>query len=145
MKTDDIYRFVYLRAAGLIAVLVVSALPSGVAADSGAEQAKNEREAGRHSPDNTGRNARDANDYRLTADDQPGGSDVEVLAKIRRAIVANDDLSVYGKNVKIIVQRGSVTLRGPVRSKAEAAWIGDAAKREAPGYAVLNSLEVADK
>ena len=42
-----------------------------------------------------------------------------MTAKIRRAIVADHSLSMYGHNVKVIVSAGAVTLKGPVHSEAE--------------------------
>ena len=57
-----------------------------------------------------------------TAQDQGSGkADLETAAAIRRAIVADDALSTYAHNVKVIVRDGKVTLRGPVRSAEEKA------------------------
>jgi osmotically-inducible protein OsmY len=46
-------------------------------------------------------------------------SDRMLTKKIRQAIIADKSLSMYGHNVKIIVQNGSVTLKGPVHSEEE--------------------------
>ncbi len=70
-------------------------------------------------PDNTKVNQRDRDNAKPTADDQKGRSDTEITRQIRRAIVADKDLSTYAHNVKIITKNGHVTLRGPVRSDAE--------------------------
>jgi len=105
-----------------------------------------EREAEQYPPDSTGRNVRDRTDRQLTADDQPmSGTDQEVLAEIRRDITANQNLSTYGKNVKIIVDNKTVTLRGPVRTPEEKSWIEVAAAQAAPNYKVINELEIAPK
>lgn len=67
-------------------------------------------------PDNSGHNSHQGK----TADDQHDAkADRLTSAKIRRAIVADKDLSTYAHNVKIITMNGSVTLKGPVRSEEE--------------------------
>jgi hypothetical protein len=67
-------------------------------------------------PDNSAQNK--AHD--TTSDQQSGAtSDRMLTKKIRQAIVADKSLSTYGHNVKIIVQNGSVTLKGPVHSEDE--------------------------
>ncbi len=113
-------------------------------AETHGEAKENEREAAEHDPDDTGRNARDVNDHRKTADDQAfAGGDIEVLASIRRAVVDNDSLSTYAHNVKIIVENKVVTLRGPVRAASEKEWIAMTTAKLAPSYKVVNQLEVA--
>lgn len=93
--------------------------------------------------DNTGRNKRDRDGKSLTADDQGnGGGDVEAVAKIRRAIVDDDGLSINAHNVKIIVDKSSVTLRGVVDSKAEKTRVEKLVKQSADGKRVVNKLEV---
>jgi osmotically-inducible protein OsmY len=68
------------------------------------------------SPDNSGMNA----DHKKTADDQPNSSnDRQTTAKIRKAIVADKELSSYARNIKIITMNGKVTLKGPVKSEEE--------------------------
>ena len=67
-------------------------------------------------PDNSGRNKQQAK----TADNQPNAKDDRLTTqKVRRAIVADKDLSTYAHNVKIITQGGMVTLKGPVKSADE--------------------------
>lgn len=96
--------------------------------------------------DNTGRNVRDANPNRVTASDQGNRpSDIEVLARIRRELVANDNLSVYGKNVKVMVEKGTIVLRGPVRSLEERQSIEKIANDFASGYKVVSQLEISKK
>jgi osmotically-inducible protein OsmY len=46
-------------------------------------------------------------------------SDLQITAKIRRALMADKGLSMYARNVKIITRNGSVTLKGPVKSADE--------------------------
>jgi len=76
------------------------------------------------SADNTGTNKRDRDDRAVTADQQKNSkSDVELAAEIRRAIVADKTLSTNAHNIKVIVQDGKVTLKGPVASKDEKATL----------------------
>ena len=93
--------------------------------------------------DNTGRNVRDRDDASKTPTDQ-GNSDADrnITAHIRKEIVDNDGLSTNAHNVKIITTDGTVTLRGPVKSAQEKAWVAAAAHR-APGVKrVDNQLEI---
>ncbi|HZL27311.1 MAG TPA: BON domain-containing protein [Acidobacteriaceae bacterium] len=55
-----------------------------------------------------------------TADNQPNAtSDRQTTANVRKAIIADKDLSTYAHNVKIITKGGTVTLKGPVKSDDE--------------------------
>jgi len=93
--------------------------------------------------DNTGRNVRDRDDTAKTPMDQGSSeSDRNITAHIRKEIVDNDGLSTNAHNVKIITTEGIVTLRGPVKSTQEKAWVAAAAHR-APGVKrVDNQLEI---
>jgi osmotically-inducible protein OsmY len=93
-------------------------------------------------PADAGTSVEDRASQGPTAQDQGGSkADRETTAKIRKAVVDDDTLSVYAHNVKIITRDGRVTLRGPVRSTAEKASV--AAKAEAViGDAVDNQLTV---
>lgn len=132
------------RALGIVACLVLTHPLGTVAfADSERSRIENEAEATKYKSDSTGSNVRDRNASRVTADDQKmGGPEMEVVASIRREIVANDNLSTNAHNVKIVVEKGQVLLRGPVKSAEEQAWIQDAAARVARGYSVVNQLGV---
>jgi hyperosmotically inducible periplasmic protein len=71
-------------------------------------------------PDNTRVNARDRSGETLTPGDQgTSEADRETTRRIRKAINANDQLSVDAKNIKIITDNGKVTLRGPVKTPQE--------------------------
>jgi osmotically-inducible protein OsmY len=71
-------------------------------------------------PDNTAVNKRDQNPGEATADQQKmNAADRALTAKIRKAVIADKNLSSYAHNVKIISQNGTVTLKGPVRSDDE--------------------------
>jgi hyperosmotically inducible periplasmic protein len=70
--------------------------------------------------DNSGKNVRDRSDVTLTPEEQGvSDADRETTRKVRRALMANDQLSVTAKNIKIITVNGKVTLRGPVNSTQE--------------------------
>jgi len=67
-------------------------------------------------PDNSAQNTNQSQ----TAQDQSNvQSDRETTAKIRKAIIADKDLSMYAHNIKIITRNGTVTLKGPVQSDDE--------------------------
>jgi hyperosmotically inducible protein len=90
-------------------------------------------------PDNTARNK----DHADTADNQSNSTqDREIARKIRKAIVADKSLSIYAKNVKVIVKDGAVTLRGPVRSEEEKKQVGDYASQAASSGSVTNELTI---
>jgi osmotically-inducible protein OsmY len=70
--------------------------------------------------DNTNINERDKGGATMTPQDQSNTvKDREQLAAVRRAIVDNKSLSTMAHNVKILVEGGTVTLRGPVKSEEE--------------------------
>lgn len=94
--------------------------------------------------DNTRINRRDRDGARPTPLDQGNSTgEVAATARIRKAILARDGLSVNAQNIKIITADGRVTLRGPVKSAAEKEIIGEIAVREAgESLCVDNQLEV---
>jgi sporulation protein YlmC with PRC-barrel domain len=93
--------------------------------------------------DNTRRNVRDRDDQTLTPLDQGNSkADVDTTAQIRKEIIAGKDMSVNAKNVKVITNKGKVTLRGPVNTDEEKRFIGDIANRIASIENVDNQLEV---
>ena len=95
-------------------------------------------------PDNTGRNVRDRNEATKTPGDQSENeADRTITQNIRKVITSDDSLSTNAKNVKIITNDGTVTLRGPVKSEKEKADIEAKAKQVAGVKNVDNQLEVA--
>jgi hyperosmotically inducible periplasmic protein len=93
-------------------------------------------------PDNTRTNAKS----HPTADQQKDNrSDRELAAKIRKSVVADKALSTYAHNVKIIVQHGVVTLKGPVRSQEESQSIQAKAQQLTDAASVHNEMTVASK
>jgi len=93
--------------------------------------------------DNTGRNVRDRNDQTKTPTDQSESeADRKISQNIRQAITADDSLSTNGKNVKIITNDGTVTLRGPVKNDQEKSTIAAKAQQIAGVKNVDNQLEI---
>ena len=95
-------------------------------------------------PDNSGRNVRDRDNQTKTPGDQSENeADRTITQNIRQAITADDSLSTNAKNVKIITNDGTVTLRGPVKSEKEKTDIEAKAKQVAGVKRVDNQIEVA--
>jgi sporulation protein YlmC with PRC-barrel domain len=93
--------------------------------------------------DNTRRNVRDRDDQTLTPLDQGNSkADVDTTAQIRKEIIAGKNMSVNARNVKVITNKGQVTLRGPVNTAEEKRLIGEIANRIARSENVDNQLEV---
>jgi len=94
-------------------------------------------------PDNTAVNERDRNRETKTPIDQNENQrDVNITADIRKAVLAEKDMSINARNVKIITADGKVTLRGPVNSDQEKEVIDDIARRLAGKDNVTNEIEV---
>jgi hyperosmotically inducible periplasmic protein len=94
-------------------------------------------------PDNTGRNVRDrSGDTKTPGDQSENEADRTITQNIRQAITGDDSLSTNAKNVKIITNDGTVTLRGPVKSEKEKTEIEAKAKQVAGVKRVDNQLEV---
>ena len=122
--------------------LIPAVLVIGCSRDRDARQAPQSSAA--VEPDNSGRNVRDRNEGTKTAGDQSENeADRTITQSIRKAITADDSLSTNAKNVKIITNDGTVTLRGPVKSEKEKADIEAKAKQVAGVKRVDNQLEIA--
>jgi len=97
-------------------------------------------------PDNTKTNQNDRDANRTTADQQKNNqSDVELARQIRKALVNDKTLSTNAHNVKVIVQGGMVTLKGPVDSPDEKQAVEAKASQVAGADRVTNELQVAAK
>src|SRR5262245_48888305 len=119
----------------LAAVLVMMSVLSAWAPTSSAQQ---------YPADNSGKNVRDRKEAAPTPGDQSNAkSDVAITQEIRKAVMADKNLSTNAHNVKIITSNGVVTLRGPVKSAAEKATIGEKAQHAAGVTKVDNQLEIA--
>ena len=67
-------------------------------------------------PDNSQQNQ----GQQTTAQSQSSSAtDRHTTAQVRKALLADKNLSVYAHNVKIITRSGQVTLKGPVKSEEE--------------------------
>ncbi|MBY0307465.1 MAG: BON domain-containing protein [Phycisphaerales bacterium] len=70
-------------------------------------------------------------------------ADLDVTQAIRKALVARDGMSMAAKNITIVTEKGTVTLKGEVASDAEKAAIAEIASANAAGRTVDNQLSVA--
>jgi len=92
---------------------------------------------------NRAKNRRDRDSRTLTPLDQGSSkSDTEITAQIRKDIIAGHDMSLNGKNIKIITLNGLVTLRGAVNSTEEKSKIAEIAQRQVGAHNLSNQLEV---
>jgi hyperosmotically inducible protein len=90
-------------------------------------------------PDNSAQNKNQS----TTADKQPNAqNDRTITAQVRKAIIADKDLSTYGHNVKIITVNGAVTLKGPVKSDDEKQKIASDAGSVIGADKITNQLTV---
>jgi osmotically-inducible protein OsmY len=90
-------------------------------------------------PDNSAQNKGQS----PTADNQPNAqSDRMLAAQVRKAIVADKDLSTYGHNVKVIVANGTVTLKGPVKSDDEKQKVASDASSVSGAGNISNQLTI---
>ncbi len=120
----------------ILSILCISALTLSA-------YAEDKDSAGKAAADNTAKNEGDASgDSKTSGDQSESPEDIKITAAIRRAIVADDSLTMTATNVKIITADGKVTLRGPVKTAAEKARIAQLAKKEAGKATIDNQLEV---
>jgi len=95
-------------------------------------------------PDNTRTNKTDS--AKTTADQQhQSRSDVEITREIRQLLTKDKALSVYAKNVKIVSDKGDVTLSGPVHSDDEKKSIEAKAVQIAGAGHVKNLIQITPK
>jgi osmotically-inducible protein OsmY len=96
--------------------------------------------------DNTAQNQGATRNDAVTPQKQGNSkSDVTVLAEVRKSVMAEKELSMDAKNVKILYSKGLVTLRGPVDSEEEKTKVQDLAKACSGVTSVKNMLTVAPK
>jgi osmotically-inducible protein OsmY len=94
-------------------------------------------------PDNSKTNQRDRGDTTTADQSKTNKADTDLAKKIRESVYADKTLSTYAHNVKIVVQNGQVTLRGPVRNDAERDEIKQKAVDIAGASNVVSQLEIA--
>jgi osmotically-inducible protein OsmY len=99
--------------------------------------------AAQTAPDNTKVNERDRQPPSTVDQQMNNQSDIGITGQIRKAIVDDKSLSTYAHNVKVITQKGKVTLKGPVRTPEEKTNIEAGAARVAGASNVVSQLAVA--
>ncbi len=93
--------------------------------------------------DNTKRNEKMTKNAEVTAQDQGNSQkDIDLAAKVRRAIVADKSLSLNAHNVKIIAANGQVVLKGPVKNDSERTRLSQIVNEIVGVNNVKNELEV---
>ena len=93
--------------------------------------------------DNTRLNARDMDAAAVTPLDQGNDSaDIQTTAAVRKALMADNTLSVSAKNIKVVTDKGVLTLRGPVVSAGEKKLIDNLAHGLAGTNRVDDQLDV---
>jgi hyperosmotically inducible periplasmic protein len=94
-------------------------------------------------PNNTAVNVRDRDAHAMTAGEQSNDKmDLELTRRIRRAVEKDSSLSMKAHNIKIVSEKGNVTLRGPVETRHEKVVIGKKARMIAGAGIVRNLLEI---
>jgi osmotically-inducible protein OsmY len=90
-------------------------------------------------PDNSANNKNQSG----SADNQSNAKEDRLTtANIRKAIIADKDLSTYAHNIKIITINGSVTLKGPVKSEDEKQKVASDAAGVVSADRITNNLTV---
>jgi hyperosmotically inducible periplasmic protein len=126
-----------LVASAAIALLCLPGAPSAVQAFAQAGTAQTPDTS--KPPDNSKQNKSHAQ----TAEDQTNEkSDRLTTQKIRKAIMADKNLSTYAHNVKIITNNGAVTLKGPVQSEDEKQKVASEAASVVGPDKVTNELTI---
>lgn len=93
--------------------------------------------------DDTAINKRDKYAGNVTPEDQFNTpEDRNLLATIRRAVVQDKSLSVMAHNIKIMVDAGKVTLRGPVKTADEKLKVEKVVQAVKGVSSINNSLDV---
>ena len=88
-------------------------------------------------------NSKNNKDHAQTADSQSNAkADRQTTASVRKAIVADKDLSTYAHNIKIITINGAVTLKGPVKSEDEKQKIASDTESVVAADRITNELTV---
>ncbi len=92
--------------------------------------------------DNTKANKGQAGKSPTADQGKNNSSDLQIMQKIRKAVVGDKSLSSYAHNVKIIAENGKVTLKGPVRSEDEKTSIEQKAVDVAGSGNVTNEITI---
>jgi osmotically-inducible protein OsmY len=142
MCTKNLCIYKFATKLGLAAVLTLPLMAQAPAAQPDDTRTNKGNTPASAQPDNTRANKGTT----PTADQQKEtATDREMAQKIRKSLTSDKSLSTYAHNVKVIVQNGTVTLQGPVRSDDEKAAVEAKAKEVAGSSSVQNELTVAPK
>ena len=78
----------------------------------------------------------------MTSESQVRGTkaDVELTRKLRKRLMADDQLSTSAHNIKIITAKGAITLKGSVATRAEKIKIENLARSMARNKKIYNRL-----
>jgi osmotically-inducible protein OsmY len=88
-------------------------------------------------------NKRDAGgDTKTPMDQGNSASDIDITARIRKALMDDKSLSSNAQNCKIVTEKGVVTLRGTVDSQLERDTVEMMAKAVTGVVRVDNQIEV---
>jgi hyperosmotically inducible periplasmic protein len=102
-------------------------------------QASAQTDSAQTAPDNSKSNK----DHSQTADSQSNAkADRQITGSVRKAILADKDLSTYAHNIKIITINGAVTLKGPVKSEDEKQKIASDTASVVSADQITNELTV---
>lgn len=67
-------------------------------------------------------------------------TDLQLARNIRRDLVKDKTLSANGRNVKVVVQDGRITIRGPVRNDDERKKVLEIAQKYSGGNHVVDQI-----
>jgi osmotically-inducible protein OsmY len=96
--------------------------------------------------DNSKSNSTDPSNQSATADAQANDrGDLAITQSIRQSLMADNSLSTYAHNVKVVAVNGRVTLNGVVRSDQEKANVEAKAVSVVGQGNVVNALKVSPK
>lgn|SRR6478752_5608511 len=93
--------------------------------------------------DNTKANKQSQNKMETADQAKNSNTDLQLMKKIRRAIVKDKSLSTDAHNVKVIAMDGKVTLKGPVKSDDEKKAVEQKATEIAGSGNVTDEMTVA--
>ena len=131
-----------LNQIGVASLLCIAVLPgTGFAADPVPPVVTEGKSAS--NVDNTAINNRDKYAGNITPEDQFNTTeDRNLLAAVRRSVVHDKSLSVMAHNIKIMVDTGKVTLRGPVKTADEKLKVEKIVQAVKGVSSINNSLDV---
>lgn len=131
-----------LNRIGVVSLLCFAAMPvTGLAADPVPPVVTEGKSAS--NVDNTAINSRDKYAGNKTPEDQfTTQDDRHLLAAVRRSVVHDKSLSLMAHNIKIMVDTGNVTLRGPVKTADEKLKVEKIVQAVKGVSSINNSLDV---